>query len=184
MSISYGFAERLAFSHGQTRNAKIETILLAEIPGAVSVEKAELADDRNGTDYWVNRQNGHALSVDAKVRAQDWTLRGADDLALEVWSVVERKKLGWTRDQNKQTDYIIWLWADTGRWCLVPFPMLCSVARRMMPKWCQSYKTAEQWTPDGQYHSMCVFVPRRVVWAEMYRAFGGQPQSEKKKGAS
>jgi hypothetical protein len=27
-------------------------------------------------------------------------------------------------------------------------------------------------------------VPRRVVWAEMYRAFGGQPQSEKKKGAS
>jgi hypothetical protein len=23
-----------------------------------------------------------------------------------------------------------------------------------------------------------------VVWAEMYRAFGGQPQSEKKKGAS
>jgi len=35
MSISYGFAERLAFSHGQTRNAKIETILLAEIPGAV-----------------------------------------------------------------------------------------------------------------------------------------------------
>ena len=26
---------------------------------------------------------------------------------------------------------------------------------------------------NGGYHSECVFVPRRVIWTEIYRSFGG-----------
>lgn len=173
MSLPYAFAERLEWSHGKAREASIETILLEQIPGATRIERACTDDDRNGTDYWVHRTNGRDLSIDAKVRAQDWSWRGADDLALEVWSVVERGVAGWTTNSEKRTDYILWLWRDTGRWCLVPFPMLCGVAQERMTDWCTQYKTATQFTPDRNYHSMCVFVPRREVWRALYARYAG-----------
>jgi hypothetical protein len=41
--------------------------------------------------------------------------------------------------------------------------------------WREQHKTRQQFTPrqSGGYHSECVFVPRREVWAEIYRTFGG-----------
>lgn len=179
--LEYGFGDRLAFSHGVAQGATVESILLANLPGACKVIPAHSSNDRNGTDWWVETRSGNFLSVDAKVREQDWAAKpepyGADDLALETWSVVERQKIGWTRNRSKRTDYILWVWTDTGRWCLVPFQMLCKVFEDNWHSWRGQYRTSQQRTPseNGGWHSECVFVPRRVVWAEIYNTFAGRP---------
>ncbi len=178
MALEYGFEERLAMSSGVAASADVRSILLKNIPGAVNVHQAATVNDRQGIDWWVEMSTAKHLAVDAKVREQDWAARNPheDDLALESWSVVEKQVPGWTRDANKKCDYVLWLWKDTGRFCLVPFPMLCGVFSRRWQSWRVDYKTRQQHTPraNGGYHSECVFVPRRELWAEIYRQYGGQ----------
>lgn len=177
MSRSYDFSERLLWSDGATPGADIGAVLLKEIPGAAKVCKAEESDDRMGTDYWVVLKSGNKVSVDMKRREEDYAKRGLDDLALESWSVVEKKKIGWTLDVNKRCDYIFWFWQETGRWCLVPFRMLCGVFLEYKNDWLESYQVARQRTPwgDGHYHSECVFVPRVIVWRAIYQKYSGVP---------
>jgi hypothetical protein len=176
MPRAYSFSERLAVSRGVSANNNVSDILVNNIPGAVNAMLAHPVNDRNGTDWWVEHASGKHLSVDCKIREKDWTTRmpPEDDLALETWSVVERQVIGWTRNGEKRTDYILWLWLDTGRWCLMPFPMLCRVFSENWRAWIMRYKTSRQFTPDRGYHSECVFVPRREVWAQIYRTFGGK----------
>lgn len=173
----YRFDERLAMSHGVDAHLSVETILWREIPGAEAVYPASKDEDHHGTDWWVEI-NGHRLSVDCKVREEDWALKGEDDLAIEIWSVIEQHRVGWSRDPQKRANYILWLWKDTGRWCLVPFLMLCAVTIEHWETWQARYRTAVQYTTSerGNWHSQCIFVPRLEVWREIYRRFGGKPQ--------
>lgn len=181
MALEYGFDERLRMSSGVAAVADVKTILLANIPGAVSVTQAAAANDKQGIDWWVELNTARHLAVDAKVREQDWAAKNPheDDLALESWSVVEKQVPGWTRDASKKCDFVLWLWKDTGRFCLIPFPMLCSVFSRQWVKWQEQHKTRQQYTPraNGGYHSECIFVPRREIWAEIYRQYGGTPEA-------
>jgi hypothetical protein len=178
---TYDFGDNLRFSEGTRQDASAIDILLAEIPDAIRVRPARKADDRRGTDWWVTLRNGQTLSVDLKARRKDWAvdaLNPRDDLALETYSVIEKEVPGWTRDPLKQTDYVLWHWADTGRWCLIPFRMLCRVFELRWRDWREQYKPNRQFTPGfGGYHSECVFVPRRVVWAALYQHFSGPPPS-------
>lgn len=175
--LEYRFDEQLQMSSGYAATADISSILLANIPGAVSVAQAATVNDRQGVDWWVELSTARHLAIDAKVRSEDWAAKhpNEDDLALETWSVVEKEIVGWTRDPNKRCDYILWLWQDTGRFCLVPFQMLCKVFSGNWMNWKSQFKTRKQKTcrASGDYHSECVFVPRREVWAEIYRQFGG-----------
>lgn len=180
MPREYAFDERLQMSQGICESKSIEEILLKNLPGAQHVKRANSEDDRNGTDYWVYHERGEPFSVDVKVRSEDWATKPApftaDDLALETWSVVEKQVVGWTRNQSKMTDYVLWFWKPTGRWCLIPFAMLCAVFQDFWESWCKEFKVANQRTPranGNSYHSQCVYVPRREVWAEIYRRFGG-----------
>lgn len=179
MPREYSFSDRLRMSQGIAAGSDVAAILVGAIPGAVAAYPAHPSNDRNGTDYWVEHARGTHFSVDVKRRAEDWTAKAepSDDLALEIWSVMEKQKVGWTRDATKRTDYVLWLWQDTGRWCLMPFAMLCAVFQEHWQAWTARYPTHEQFTPEfGGYHSQCVFVPREVVWEALYRRFGGLPQ--------
>ena len=172
--MSFDFNEQLRMSHGVSANRDIARILCDNIPGSQQAQIAGVADDRNGTDWWVTLGNGNRLSVDCKVRSRDYArLTGEDDLALETWSVIG-KKVGWSRDPTKRTEYILWLWQDTGRWCLIPFPMLCNVFSRCWEEWRGRFKTRQQ--SSGSWQSECVFVPRKTVWSEIYCRFGGDPK--------
>ena len=189
MATEYSFGDQLVMSQGVSTSKDVATILLQEIPGALSVQLAHQVNDRHGTDYWVEHARGNHLSVDIKVRREDWAAKPepdrADDLALEIWSVVEKKKIGWTRDPHKRADYVLWLWRDTGRWCLVPFHMLCAVFQEKWQEWSACYQTWQQYTPQyGGYHSSCVFVPRLVVWRAIYHRYSGQPQERKEQEVS
>lgn len=189
MPRDYRFDERLSFSEGVTQGASVETILRANIPGAGQVVRAHKANDRNGTDWWVETCASDWLSIDAKVRQEDWAAKPSakDDLALETWSVVERGVIGWTRNFSKRTDYILWLWLDTGRWCLIPFPMLCQIFDQNWKQWAHDFGVSQQFTPDGNggngYHSECVFVPRLLVWRTLYETYGGKPSTRSLEGA-
>jgi hypothetical protein len=177
----------MAMSQGHAVGKSVGEILIANIPGAVNAMPAHSSNDRSGTDWWVEHRASKHLSVDCKVRKEDWTIkpRPQDDLALESYSVIEKKIVGWTRDKAKRTDYVLWLWTETGRWCLLPFPMLCAVFTREWENWRSQFQTATQKTPRANgagYHSECIYVPRKVVWAHMYRQYGGllkvTPQAE------
>lgn len=173
---SYSFNAQMKMSVGATDTKNIEDIILSCFPNAVKVEKANITDDKNGTDYWVEVLSGDRVSVDVKVREKDY---GKEDVALETWSVIDRR-IGWTRDVKKRTDYILWVWISSRRWMLVPFPMLCHVFCESWETWCKNYKKSIQNTknPDGSHwKSECVFVPKNVVWSAIYRIFGGGASS-------
>lgn len=178
----YGFSDRLVMSTGHAASADVRSVLLGSIPGALSACQASKENDRVGVDWWVEMIGARHLAVDVKVREQDWAAihPDQDDLALETWSVVESSIVGWTRDVAKRCDYVLWLWADTGRYCLIPFPMLCSVFVDNWQQWSQEFKVSRQRTADRArpYHSECVFVPRRELWAAIYKSFGGSQISQ------
>lgn len=162
-------------SHGIALTFDFREILLSEIPNSIDVTKSDDFDDKNGTDWWVTRKYNQPLSIDLKAREKDFKDGNKnDDLALETWSIVESNKIGWTRDPSKNTDYILWFWKDTKRWCMLPFPMLCRVFSLNWQDWRSKYKTRKQATEVyGQiaYHSECVFVPRQVVWDSIINHF-------------
>jgi len=177
MIAEYNFNDRMVMSDGVNQSANIQELLLANIPGACNVHRASNANDRNGVDWWVEHRSGKFLAIDCKVRSKDFGIKNPknDDLALETWSVIEEKIVGWTAREDKLTDYILWFWMDSGRWCLIPFPLLCNVFLKNSDQWTKEYKVATQKTTgmNSEYHSQCVFVPRRVIWAEIYRNYSG-----------
>lgn len=157
-----------------------DSVLLSAIPGALTIEPATSAEDRSGVDKWVICDGGRRIGVDVKRRKEDWAAKPSheDDLALESWSVVGRRR-GWTLDPTKRCEYILWWWADTGRWCLIPFVLLRAVFSENVGGWSLAYRTQEQETAPRNGHpgwrSECVFVPRIVVWRAIYERFGGTP---------
>lgn len=169
----FDFKAQLGMSQGSAIGADIEAILLDLVPGSTKIVKASNADDRSGTDYWCEHVRGTPVSVDTKIRKRD---HGKDDLALETWSVVG-KKIGWTLDEAKRTDYILWWWEDTRRFAFVPFLLLCHAFKKFKPEWEIRYRLATQPTvgTGGRrgWLSECMFVPRREVWAAMFKEAAG-----------
>lgn len=175
---NFDFNNQLVMSTGTAANRTIGEILLDTIPGSVRAIQALSVHDKQGVDWWIDMKSGERLAIDCKIREDDPIPRfGAhcDDVALETWSVVEKKAIGWSLDDTKKTDYIFWLWKDTGRWCIVPFPLLVKAFKSKKDAWMQSYRVARQNT-NSRYHSECVFVDRREMWAEIYRQAQGHSE--------
>jgi hypothetical protein len=182
---NYNFQDQKIMSEGVSTTDSIKDILLKNLEGAITIEKASDVEDRNGIDWWVKLFNGKTIGIDCKIRAKDFKVisNGAeDDLALETWSVIKiedgkhiESKVGWTRDINKKTDFILWYWKDSGRWCLISFLCLCKVFNANWEIWKLKYKTQRQKTTSeyGEYLSECTFVPRKVIWRELFNTFGG-----------
>ena len=149
-------------------------MLVNAIPGGLRAIQALPVNDRQGVDWWVETAAGERVGVDCKIREVDPLQKfGKDDLALETWSVIENNTVGWTLNDTKRTDYVLWIWKDTGRWCLVPFLLLVRAFKANKEKWIQKFQVAKQNT-EGKYHSECVFVPRKEVWREIYRQSHGE----------
>lgn len=171
---NFRFQERLDFSVGRRATTDVETIRQM-IDGCVSVAKAPPDLDRLGVDYLAQLNGGAVLGIDGKARsagaARHWK-GGRPDLALEVWSVVpderHKGKDGWTRDENKVTDLVLFTYdpSDTDTCYLIGFQPLRIAFRRNFVRWCQQYgrngQPVQQQT-DGRYYSACLFVPANVV---------------------
>lgn len=179
-SMSFQFDEQFKMSEDEQVQSAIFTFIRENIPGVSFIDRAGAHDDRRGTDYWVHLDSGKRISLDVKIRATDFAAKDPpqDDLALEVWSVVG-KKVGWTRDPDKQTDYVLWHWKDSGRICMLAFPLLCAVFNRNMDRWIVEYDEMIQTqttvsVDDSSYQSSCIFIPRHIVIQAMIDQFGGR----------
>lgn len=160
----FDFQRQLVISTGTSANKTIGELMLSVIPGSSRAIQANQENDKSGVDWWLEMESGDFLAVDCKIREIDY---GKDDLALETWSVIEKRKIGWTLDSSKKTDYVFWVWKDSGRWCVVPFRLLLKAFVKHKDDWIRAFKTAKQNT-EGKYHSECVFVPRNIVWRAIY----------------
>lgn len=128
-----------------------------------SVSKATLAEDRQGTDYWVKCRY-RTLSVDLKYRSKDWSVDNPD-VALELISDISRNKIGWAIDDNKRTQLLLVYYADSGRTHLWSFRKLKKACKKYLKVWAEEYKTTKKKTQTyyDEWESLCVYVPVNVL---------------------
>ena len=146
------FETDLKASHDPHCAARIKANLRARFHAVDVRGPCDGEVDRAGTDYWVDRVDPlRSLSIDVKVRSEDYAVKNPprDDLALETWSIVETKKIGWTRDPKKHTDFVFWFWKDTGRYLIVAFPPLCKAFAKRWEEWLARYPNERQTTYAG-----------------------------------
>ena len=183
----HDFADCLKWSEGVEVNANLLQHLVALVPGATGYRKANETEDWNGTDMWIDRTNGRALSVDFKHRriCPLKTLK-SDDACIEVVSQYTGegqspydqqyiRKIGWTFDKKKQTDFIAYTWPsdeDHLRFWLVSFPLLCRAAIKNGRDWLQKYAPPSQ-TRNATYWTINCYVPREVIKAEIEKISEG-----------
>lgn len=175
MTATYDFDQQLGLSYGDadTKSAAV----IASVPHAASVRVATTEEDRKGTDYWVSLTSGHELSVDVKHNTRDpIDTFGEDTLIIEWWSAREYRKPGWTVDPAKRTDYILYWFAPTKRYALVPFPLLFAAATAHRDDWCTEYGTRTTTTVRSGVTWTTEFspVPRVAVWRAIYEVAHGR----------
>jgi hypothetical protein len=151
----------------------VQAALKKHFPEALTIAKAHLENDKLGCDYWLECVGGKFIAVDIKARRRDYSLEGKPEILLETWSNIENNKPGWSRDRYKITDYVMWVWLDTKRTCLVDYRMLRSLLMRHWQDWEERYPTSTQitQTAHGCYSSRCVHISSRDLHREMYRHF-------------
>lgn len=170
----YDFAERLLFSKGARKDSDIETIM-SILDGCTEVLEHQSDGDDKGVDYVATLRRGTKVLIDAKTRetgcSRFWK-DGNPELAIESWSVApggkfetprSRAKAGWTLDEAKLTDMILYTFSmeDCGTAFLLPFQPLRMAARRNLRAWMDRYKVDTQ--TSGTWQSEAVFVPADVV---------------------
>jgi hypothetical protein len=129
-----------------------------------------LANDRHGADYVAEFRHGQTRLIEAKIRAQDWLPRGQDaDLALETWADIDNEVIGWTRDTAKLSDYLVFVWLESGRSLLLD-------ARLLRAWFCEHWETLRakyggriipSKRRDRKWRSEAVYVPHRDVIAQL-----------------
>ncbi|MAT39197.1 MAG: hypothetical protein CL946_06305 [Ectothiorhodospiraceae bacterium] len=149
------------------------------IPQATAVEVACEADDKRGCDFWVTLYSGRKLAVDAKIRSTDCRKYGNNDICLEVWSDIDGKRIGWTLDRSKITDYVCWYWSSTDRFAIFPFLPLQAVFKVCGPQWLNQYGRQRQ--QNRGYVSESVFVPIVTIHDALNQYYMSELQAEKEK---
>lgn len=179
--MNYNFCERLAFSKGVRSVDDLQTIQDI-LPGCVIVVASSPEQDRRGVDYVAALRGGAEVLIDAKTRERGcsrfWL--GEPELAIEKWSICpspsHQRKVGWTLDEAKITDMILYIWdrSDTDIAYLVGFQTLRIAARQNINEWFSRYVSGRQRNVDERgnfkYHSEAVFVPASEVMRAMTQA--------------
>ena len=150
--------------------------LLNAIPGGKKIRRASVGSDRNGTDYWIDRDGLPSVSVDVKHRAYCPIEKfGTDDACIEVCSVYRGvgppydeelffKSPGWTLNSDKRTDLIVYTWPGSHkslRYWILYFPFLCRAAIENWQRWSNIYGLCSADNPT--YKTLSVYPPRPVI---------------------
>jgi len=178
----HDFAERLQFSEGVDLMQGILDHCLRHIPAASGVRKAKTNEDRHGTDYWIDRRHSlPPISIDLKNRGFCPIEKfGTDDACIETTSVYlgprvkpftdnYRDKPGWTIDEKKRTDLIVYTWPHSAdlfgaprmRYWILFFPFLCAAATKHWRDWSRLY--GERPALNDGYVTLSTYPPRDVI---------------------
>lgn len=173
------FQQCFDYSIGQ-RELFDESVLKNAIPRCVSVRKTDVKTDKQGVDYIVTLKDGSRFTVDAKTRqkgAKRWWKQEEPELALEKYSVVELKKVGWLfKDSTVHPDYILYTFdkTDSDKFYLVPYMLLRKAAFRQWKHWEKQYGVKKQPNESyGGYTSDAIFVPASVLIGAVAREMVG-----------
>ena len=166
------FHRDLEYSKTPGADALIRRVLASRWPG-FEIEKACLTDDKAGSDYWIMTQR--RLGIDIKLRRRD--CRGfrdrdgnpVDDVCLEIQSAIGMSD-GWAKQPGRLTDYIVWIWSDSGRSFCLSSHELSQVVRLKETEWLKKYSRKPATTARGEtstYATQCVFVPMSILNAAL-----------------
>lgn len=135
----------------------IERALKLLLPGFIRTIKTSDKEDRKGADTKaiVGKRTVH---IDYKIRSMDPREWGENDLAIEIHSVIEKRIRGY---QNKTTDFLLWIFKDSGRFVLVPFKPFFALYEAHWKEWEFWLSEPRQTTRIGRttYHSSYAMVP-------------------------
>ena len=184
VNLAYDFKEKLAVSKGFRSVDDKETIRKL-LKGCETVETASPELDRIGVDYIATLRRDAKVYIDVKTRERGYSKhwKAGPEVAIEMWSVMpggeyniptEQARAGWTLDESKVTDMILYIWNqnDSEVAYLLPFQSLRMAARRNIKDWMSKYKVAIQ---DSKYwESQAVFVPIDDVIRAVTETFAGR----------
>lgn len=106
---------------------------------------------RGGIDRVLTLGSGKTLTVDEKVRAKNWP-----DIALEYWSSVEDKKLGWVA-KDLACDFIAYAFVPSETCYLLPFHTLRRAWRANGASWIKDHRRID--AANERYTTRSVGVP-------------------------
>lgn len=154
------------FSYSQQQIDSDMSKIKRYFPNCISVIKSDVATDKEGVDYIATLKGGAVIYIDAKTRlegASRFWKYGEPELPLEIYSVVETKKIGWTLSDSAPVDYIMFTFApkDTPLFYILPFQQLRKAFWRHFKAWHALYGMKEQ--ASDNWHSSALFVPASVV---------------------
>lgn len=173
------FSKDLYRSLSDTENFPLDDCLTQLFPDYLCSRGTSEAIDRAGADLEIFRKSGHVFA-DLKVRDEDPRLWGADDLAVELYSVLEKRIRGY---QNRKADFLIWLFKPTGRAVMIDFQSFkkCYDANWDFWHFWRAEKPQRTVMPDGTtYHSVHCYVPAKLFSAgikEVYARGDRQPRA-------
>lgn len=161
--VVHSFERRLAHADRPEVRKRVDEILRVDLD-AVHVERAEIQDDKRGVDFWAVLRSNRKQGIDLKLRRRDW-----GDLYVELVSREAEDAPGWTVDNKKITDYILFLWPD--RHLLIPYPQLRATVRRNETAYRERFGTL--WAKSETYAGAtwrtenCA-VPEGVLFFDMF----------------
>jgi len=121
---------------------------------------------RAGVDMIAHLANGTQIRVELKSLRRDPVAKnGCDLLPLETFSHVENQVPGFLLQGHKTSQYVLWIFRDTGRTVMLPFRSLAAAFRRNFREWKATFGTREQETRGyyETYHSECTWVPLILI---------------------
>lgn len=158
------FEADLDQSNGSSEEKMAMKALAQAFPGRF-VRKATVAEDMKGADFFVEVDNVE-IAIDVKFRKHDCRDFGKNDVCLEIWANQKTKKLGWTRDDTKITDGVLWVWKSSGRWALYSFSRLWFLFEGSWADWRRSFGSDRQRSRGKhgkRWKSESVFVPAHKI---------------------
>lgn len=154
------FEKSLSQSLRDTRELPLGRLLKELFPSlAAWTPTRNPRDDIDGSDGQLFLSDGRRYHIDLKFRTYDPLRWSNDDLAIELWSVLEKRIPGY---RNKKTDYIVWVYKDTLRTVAVPFrPFQRRIAekRQMLARTLPNHTQVTEDSNGNSFHSQHVFVP-------------------------
>lgn len=157
MSITHSFRESLERSKGYADATWWLDVYRAAFPdlqAAVCVRNDGWAQ-RGGIDRVLTLTSGKTLTVDEKVREQDWP-----DILLEYWSDRDRKTPGWVA-KDLACDFIAYAFVPSQTCYLLPFQTLRQAWRKNCKDWVARHRRVE--ANNGSYVTVSVAVPTEVL---------------------
>lgn len=168
--MNHTFEESLSRSKAASALPFWEETYRKAFPSLVGICRHDPAGfwQHEGIDVSITLENSKQILVDEKVRFKN-ALTGLiyDDIALEIWSDLARKKPGWIQ-KPLRADFIAYAIAPLGICYMLPVLQLQQAWKRFGQTWVDWFGTikARNYGPGGSWETISVCLPPDdVFWA-------------------